>query len=285
MLPGPTHRRSSSDATPLLSSISLLSLGDEPYVGGHYDALASIGVSFLGPDGSVHTGNASDEGIKAARHHLVQVFGATSQHYCEPWIVLGCTPSVPAGRLPELVGGLIAIWRHADDMNFDPRIGEVGQGEEEMEVDASILEGFQEYQIPRKEAIARLIGSVFPTCIAITCYTDNVVVELPRSEEAVFQETLKDMPLTIIGAPFNLQYHNGPLANVERGKRAKRPRPELAEEKRVADETDYVASDGQFYPGAMLASVDKQGETYSSVSAGVLVQKGDQQRLVVSWHC
>lgn len=265
--------------------MTLLSTDDEPYVGGHYDALKSIGISFLGPDGSLSTGNASHEENKAVRHHLTQVFGATTQFFCGPWVVLGCTPSVPPGRLPEFVGGLIAIWRHADNMDFDPRIGELGQGEEEMEVDTSILEGFQSDQIPPKEAVTRLIASIFPTCIAITYVAGSIIVELPESEDAVFQEALEDMPLIIAGAPFTLEYHNGPLAKVERGRRTTRPRPELAEEKRVADETDYFAKDGQFYPGVMLSSVDKQGKTYSSTSAGVLVQKGDQQRLIVSWHC
>ncbi|KAK0712534.1 hypothetical protein B0T26DRAFT_752761 [Lasiosphaeria miniovina] len=144
-------------------------------------------------------------------------------------------------------------------MDFNPLIGEFGEGDEEMKVDASILEGFQENQIPGKEAIARLIGSVFPTCIAMTYITGTVIVELPRSEEAVFQETLQDMPLIIAGAPFNLQYHNVPLANVGRLRRAKKPKPQLAEEDCAADETDYVTRDGRFYPGAILSSVGEKG--------------------------
>ncbi|KAI5861225.1 hypothetical protein GGS23DRAFT_158705 [Durotheca rogersii] len=280
-----THNRSCSDTAGLVSSMSHLRTDDEPYVGGHYDALASIDISFLGPDGSLHMGNVSQKENKAARRHLGQVFGATTQYFCEPWVVLGCTPSVPVGRLPELVGGLIAIWRQADDMDFSPKIGEFGQAEKYMVVDASILEGFQDNRIPGKDAVARLIGSVFPTCIAITYVAGTVVVELPRSEESVFRETLMDMPPLIERAPFNLQYHNGPLTNVGRRRRAQKPKPQVAEEDRVADETDYVAKDGQFYPGTMLSSVDKKGNTYSSASAGVLVQKGGQQRLICSWHC
>lgn len=263
--------------------MSQLQTNDEPYVGGHYDALAPLGISYLGADGSLCLSNESSERNKSARRHLQQVFGAIVQDYYEPWAVLGCEPSVPEGRLPELVGGLIAIWRNADDMHFNPKIGEFGEADT-MLVDSSILEGFQESEIPGKEAVALLIGSVFPVCLAITWVAGIIVVELPRTDPAVFLKTLEEMPIWIQGAPFILQYHNGPLANVDRRRRAKTPKPKLAEKDCNEDDTDYVAEDGQFYPGAMLSSMNEKGNIDSSVSASILVQKEDQQRLIVPWH-
>jgi hypothetical protein len=68
-------------------------------------------------------------------------------------------------------------------------------------------------------------------------------------------------------------------------KRAQRPRPELDADERVVDDADYVAKDGKFYPGSMISSMNRHGNIWSSVSAGVLVKRGDQTRLTCSWHC
>lgn len=53
---------------------------------------------------------------------------------------------------------------------------------------------------------------------------------------------------------------------------------------RVEDDTDYIAKDGVFYPGAQVCSLDRKGETYSCVSAVVLVKKGTERRLTTAFH-
>lgn len=234
---------------------------------------------------SLRSGNASIEQNAAARRYLHREFGVVDFYVCEPWAVLGCSPSVPEGRLPQSIGGLISIWRRADDMEFWPVIGQWGQIDEDREVDPSLLVGFERGRIPPNEAIARIATHLFTDCEAITLIVDCLIVELPATEQSIFVQRLANLPSGIAGAHFHLLYHNGPLPNSQRRRRAQRPKPEVDEDERIADETDYVAKDGKFYPGAMISSLDKHGNTYCSVSAGVLVRKGSRHRLTCSWHC
>jgi len=170
-------------------------------------------------------------------------------------------------------------------MDFMPVIGKSGQMEEEMEIDPSLLVGFEENKMPTDEAIVALATHVFPDCEAITFLMGCLVVELPKSENPVFWARLERLPNSIMHAPFCIRYHNGPVPNSERRRRGQHPKPQLAEDERIADETDYVAKDGKFYPGAMISSSDKHGNTYTSVSAGVMIRKGNERRLTCPWHC
>ncbi|KAK3934635.1 hypothetical protein QBC46DRAFT_347429 [Diplogelasinospora grovesii] len=123
-----------------------------------------------------------------------------------------------------------------------------------------------------------------PTCGYLSFLWESLVVELPKTSDEDFAKRLETLPEGIEKAPFCLYYHNGPLPNTpRRSSRAVKPEPaEL--DNLVADEADYVRTEGKFYPGAMISSLNKSGEVYSSTSAGVLVQKGQQQRLTCSWH-
>ncbi|KAK0732178.1 hypothetical protein B0H67DRAFT_566838 [Lasiosphaeris hirsuta] len=276
------HRRSQSDNVVDRSSDD----GDkETFLGGYPDALTLVNVSFRGRDGTLHLGNASTEQNSIARRYLNSAFGVVDLYICEPWAILGCSPSVPRGRLPQSVGGLIAIWRGQDDMSFMPVIGQDGGIDDETEVNPSMLDGFELGHIPDDDAIMRLITDLFPDCGAVTYVTHTLIIELPYSDEAAFFHRLQEMPRSIEGAPFTLRYHNGPLPNTPRAKRAVRPKPEPEEERRVADETNYIIRDGEFYPGSMISPQAEDGSTCSSVSAGVLVQKGTVVRLTCPWHC
>jgi hypothetical protein len=46
------------------------------------------------------------------------------------------------------------------------------------------------------------------------------------------------------------------------------------------DDTDYIKSDGCFYPGAML-----KADSGDQISAGIAVQKGTETRVTVAFHC
>ncbi|KAK5663850.1 hypothetical protein OQA88_53 [Cercophora sp. LCS_1] len=143
--------------------------------------------------------------------------------------------------------------------------------------------GVKQYAIPTTEAIIGLAG-LFPERDAMTFVVDTIVVEYPATDELSFRKRLQTLPNCLPGAPFDIRYHNGPLPNTPQRRRLRRPRPELEEEPRVADEIDYVARDGKPYPGSMISSTALDGAIYSSVSAGFLLFNGNDTRLTCPWH-
>ncbi|KAK5652052.1 hypothetical protein OQA88_10828 [Cercophora sp. LCS_1] len=265
--------------------------GEHVYFGGAYDALAPAGISFIGPNGSVLIGNAELGAFETARNYLYYKFGVTVVHVSGRWLVLGCEPTVPSYRMPGTAGGFLAIWRPASDMSFNPLIGRAGgkyidvEEEDEVNIDGAIIAAFEQYAIPTKDAIVSL-ASVFPDCNAITFVIDTIIIEYPATDEQSFRRRLQTLPDYIPGAPFHIRYHNGPLPNTPQRRRLRRPQPELDEEdeNRVEDNTNYVARDGKFYPGSMISSTARNSTTYTSVTAGVLVFKGDEKKFTCSWH-
>jgi hypothetical protein len=58
----------------------------------------------------------------------------------------------------------------------------------------------------------------------------GLIVELPATEQSIFAQRLANLPSGIAGAHFHLLYHNGPLPNSQRRRRAQRPKPEVDED-------------------------------------------------------
>jgi hypothetical protein len=238
--------------------------------------------SFWGDDGSLHTSNVSKEHLKALHGYLIRNYGASQFLYCEPFLVIGCEGDIPAeDKRPFSVAGLISIWRNADDMKFTGHIGHCGEGDE-IEIHPDMLERLVPREIPSQEVILYLADYVFKDCEALTILWETLVVELPKVDEKTHLDRLDNLPGGIDRCGVDVRYYNGPLPNTESRKRVTTPMPKIKDSD--CDETDYVALDGKFYPGTMLNSLDKQREIYSSVTAGVLVEKGHKQRLTCSFH-
>lgn len=92
------------------------------------------------------------------------------------------------------------------------------------------------------------------------------------------RERVGSLPCSFANLALELTYSNGLLANAE-WKRLIAPKP--ADLKTfVSDDSDYIAATGSFNPGAMICS-----DQEDVISAGVLVEKGSEQRLTVACHC
>ncbi|KAK1752827.1 hypothetical protein QBC47DRAFT_272384, partial [Echria macrotheca] len=279
-----THRRSVS----VQANIPIGAMEDngdtDPVVGGHQDALVPLGLSFRGQDGSLRRQNISVHENFLVRQYLRETFNAVGFDYFEPWITIICDPSPPRGRLPVSIGGLMPIWQTVDDDTFMPLIGGGGQGEE-YDLEDDVVGGFQPSHVPQQAAVLAIVNRFYQDAIAITFIAHMMVVELPETDLSTFIERLQSLPSGFTGISYMVRYHNGPLPYTSRASRAVRPTPQRDDDRRVADETDYVQKDGKFYPGSMISSQTKEEGIHISASAGILVRKGDEVRLTASWHC
>lgn len=117
----------------------------------------------------------------------------------------------------------------------------------------------------------------FPTATHISYISTGVVVELPEEPADEYREKLEKLPTAFANATASLNFRNGPLATAEL-KRRKTPNPKLLDGD--FDDVDYVKEEGCFYPGTKVTSTSGD-----SVSAGVLVQKDNQLRVTMAFHC
>jgi len=120
------HGRSHSNLSTIADTAGITSElnNKHEYLSGAYNALAPIGISFHNPDRSIYTNYVEPEVFAAARRYLRNKLNVTIIHVLGPWLVLGCKPSVPSGRMPGIAGGFLAIWRPASNISFNPFIGE-----------------------------------------------------------------------------------------------------------------------------------------------------------------
>jgi len=125
-------------------------------VGWYENALEPIGISFQGDDGTILVRNVTPGQFRTARDYLAREFNAAHLHIAGIWAVVGCKPDLTQGRLPESIGGFIAIWRPINDTYFMPAIGEFGLGEEDMVLEPGFLDGFERGRIPANDAIQDL---------------------------------------------------------------------------------------------------------------------------------
>ena len=227
-----------------------------------------------------HT-NVSDKQVLHA--YLGEHYNAYLVDYLEPFIVIFCDGGPPPENMrPFSIAGMIAVWKEPEYMSFEGRFGSCANGEP-VEIDPEILGQIRVRQMLPEEVILYLASYVFKDCEALTLLWETLVVELPKTSREDFPDRLETLPDWINGCPIWVQYYNGPLPNTERRRHAVAPEPKF--EDGVIDDTDYIKLNGKFYPGTMISSANKKGERLFSVTAGVLVEKGDEKRLTCSFHC
>ncbi|KAH7267557.1 uncharacterized protein BKA55DRAFT_684827 [Fusarium redolens] len=231
------------------------------------------------------TGRDVTDDQRAALHELLkEKYNATEFLESFPFLIIGCQGGPPdEDNRPFSVAGAIAIWRDAKEFNFNPLVGDLGQGDH-IEVSDAILDQIVPLQVPSKDIILHL-ANLWPECQAICILWTMLVVELPLVSKEEHFNRLQSLPCDIDGCFLILRFNNGPLPNSER-KRARevKPNPKMYENQ-ICDETDYVSLDKKFYPGTMIGSTDQHGSLYSAVTAGILVEKEGERRLTCSFHC
>ncbi|KAJ4265377.1 hypothetical protein NW762_004665 [Fusarium torreyae] len=238
--------------------------------------------SFWGEDGSLSRNNVSSDQREALENYLFETYQVVVCFYSDPFLVLGCEGDLPPeDERPFTIAGLVAIWRDSDNVIISRYLGSLGQGPL-INIDTEILELIQPGKFIPDKAALYLAEYIFPTCEAIAKIWSDLIIELPKMSDDKFQNDLETLPEEIDGFAFNIFYHNGPLPNTQRRRRAVTPNTRDLEG--ACDETDYVELVGKFYPGAMINSMDKAGNVVSSATAGILVEKENERRLTCSFH-
>ena len=210
--------------------------------------------------------------------YLNEKFCITEMQMSQPFLILWCEHGIPAqNERPFSIGGCIAVWLNKDDaVPGDLSIGDYGRKEEELVVGEDIAADLRAFHLPRAETL-RGISKYFPGCIFVSFLTHQLIIEFERREEETWFQHLETLPEGIANTGVPISYHNGPLVATEL-KRRRKPQPRCLNGEE--DDTDYIKSDGCFYPGVML-----KADSDDQISAGIAVQKGHETRVTVAFHC
>ncbi|KAK5717588.1 hypothetical protein LTS12_027724, partial [Elasticomyces elasticus] len=147
-----------------------------------------------------------------------------------------------------------------------------------VEVDEALVNDLDPSETPKPETLFSILTSHFPDAVTISSISTAVIVEFEEVSKDAWAKKLECLPCAFKNIAHILKYSNGILANSE-FKKLKAPNTHAFKDS-VVDDTDYVLLGRNFNPGAMLCS--DQGD---AITAGILVQKGAENRLTVAFHC
>lgn len=225
--------------------------------------------------------NVSAELRTALTEHMRTTYNVGTMDICFPFLILYCKDSVPSPETrPFTIAGCIGVWLEEGD-NFPLELfpgnfsGQVLAST--IEIDEYLASDLKPYRIPKKQTLLALASQHFPNASHISYISNRLVVELPKQSVDDYRNCLEHLPGTISNCSLRLAYHNGPQATTEL-KRSKQSKPKYLDG--VYDDVDYVQERGSFFPGTMLSSSEE-----NSISAGILVRNGTQERLTVAFHC
>lgn len=198
-----------------------------------------------------------------------------------PYLVIWCEGSTPEpAKRPFLIAGLLGVWLVNGPNNLPREFisGFLGNLTTVLKLNEDLAADIREYHIPRTENLCLLMYRFFPDALAVSYIDNGVSVELPQMSAEDHVKRLDKLPYRFWHEGPSLLYFNGLRAMWQEHKRSKKPKPETIDGD--FDDTDYVATQGCFYPGSMISNTSGD-----SVSAGVLVRKGDDRRLTLPIHC
>ena len=245
------------------------------------EGLATVSLEFenftFWDDDGVTMNLPSSAQLRALRRYLNEKYDITELQITPPFLLLWCRRGVPPlEERPFSIAGCIAVWLEKDDpIPADLIIGNFGGMEEDLVVDEDIAADLRAYRLPKPETLRRL-SEFFPGCAFVSFLMHLLIIEFEEMEDEAWIQHLDSLPVGIAKAGVAVSYHNGLLVATEL-KRRKKPQPRYLDG--AEDDTDYVKSDGCFYPGALL-----QADSGDQTSAGIAIQKGTDTRVTVAFH-
>lgn len=265
----PVKHRSASSSAPRTTDVE--EPGQASYPSG---ALEFEDFSFWNDERGFN--NISSKHLDALRQYLLTTFGVTDFLVSFPYLVLWCEDLPDLDTRPFTIAGCVAVWlEEGGSLPAELSLGDLGGGED-IALDSEVAKQLHPYHLPSATTLLKVAES-FNSAQFVTFYNSGLIIELPEQSIEAYQDTLQKLPGGLSNCPITLGYYNGALATTEM-RRAVKPNPKDIEGE--FDDTDYIASVGCFYPGAMLTSTDN-----FTISAGVLVRNADKIRLTVAFHC
>ncbi|KAI9784967.1 MAG: hypothetical protein M1839_001163 [Geoglossum umbratile] len=220
----------------------------------------------------------SKDHMNALVGYLCANYGIVMLQESLPFLILWCENSPPpSNKRPFLIAGCITVWLgKGDSVPPDICVGNFGDLDP-IEIDNSIGGSLKPYCMPDDKTLCRILSEYFPEANGISYISHTIVVEFPRSDADSWYRRLLESPSGFLNVGVGLSYTNGPLLATEL-KRLKAPNPTTLETIKE-DDSDYVKSQGCFFPGSML-----QAKSGNQISAGIHIQKGIDTRLTVAFH-
>jgi hypothetical protein len=126
-----------------------------------------------------------------------------------------------------------------------------------------------------------LVGTYFPTALAISFFLNTIIVELEQTDERPHENNL---PAGFANSPgIGLRFNWGPLAYTQLDGRKIKPNPRGVDG--ATDETHYLGFEGQsFTPGMRIFNSLKDLPHSIEWTSGILVEKDGKKKVTVPAH-
>ncbi|KAJ4271404.1 hypothetical protein NW762_000106 [Fusarium torreyae] len=233
---------------------------DKDLIGKYFDEL------FDKLDG--RTQHPSDAEFSPMRRLMEKVYNVTRMRYLPPFFVLGC----PFNELPEederpfTIGGALAIFLPEEQCsNFILNSTEYVHG--------NYRNPSTSIQRRRNPAIAALresvleLANLFPECTAITRLGEETWIEMPKTGMADFYQRFHNSPDV---HSEDVYVRNGPMLSETRQLEAEE-----------GNKNDDASTKTKLEPGSVIKLVNDGQATCCPASAGILVEKTEEKRLVL----
>jgi len=221
--------------------------------------------------------NISDTHMERLAEYLESKYGVDDIQHSGPFLILRCDEVPNQDMRPFTIGGCLAVWLTRNQpLPRELIIGTRGMAPK-LELSEAEANDLVPYRIPSTSTLLSVWDRYFPDAEAISYVTTGIVVELPYTDRDAFLKRVHCLPTRFSNSAASLAFMNGPLVSHELGRR-KQPQPQHIDGD--YDDTDYVQEEQCFYPGSMIKS-----SSGGMVSAGVAINRDQDLRLTVAFHC
>ncbi|MCJ1411236.1 hypothetical protein MMC19_005324 [Ptychographa xylographoides] len=223
--------------------------------------------------------NISSEHTKQLLFYLARKYKVFDMQISLPYLILFCQDAIPLqDERPFSIAGCIAVWlKEGDAVPGDISIGDWGEGDE-ISLQEELALDLKVFHMPKDTTLLGVATQYFPDASFISFISHSLIVEYPKQDSQSWRSRLEKLPSGFRNIGVSLSFSNGPLVIAEL-KRLKAPKPQSLADLQ-ADDSDYVKSQGCFFPGVML-----QAESGDQITAGIAVEKDFETRLTVAFHC
>lgn len=195
--------------------------------------------------------NISSNHTTALVHYLLKKYGVHEMQESLPFLILWCRGGIPPqDKRPFSIAGCIAVWlNEGDPVPGDISIGDWGEADD-IVIDDDLAADLLPFHMPKDETLLHLAIQYFADSTFISFISHSVIVEYPKVSEESWYDHLNKLPSGLRNTGISLTFCNEPLLTTEL-KRLKTPKPAILANLQE-DDSDYVKSQGCFFPGVML---------------------------------